>query len=79
MKKFEVGKITQLTEDKSKKEQIQTKGPIGFIAPDKKDDSGKRLDKLGFAGKLVEKKLKPNKDEEAKPKDDEEHIVRSEN
>ncbi len=80
MKKFEIGKITQLTEDKSNREKVQKRNLIGFHSTDKPKNSDQRLDRLGFSGKLIEKE-KPNKTEEKTGlKDDEEqHIVRSEN
>lgn len=77
MRKFEVGKITQLSEDKSKKENTQKRNPIGFFNVSGKDDSGKKLDRLGFSGQLVEKdrNLKTNgAEEETDIKDDEKHI-----
>jgi len=77
MKRFEVGKITQLVEDKSSKENVQKRNPIGFHLAEKREDFGKRLDKIGFSGELVEKEKSDKIEEKAGLKDD--LIVRSEN
>ncbi len=61
MKKFEVGRITELKQNKNTEESKLAKQPIGFKTLEK-TDFGHKLDQIGFSGHILDRKATEESD-----------------